>query len=178
MGEIFDNFRIVEDDDGRRFAVHYRELGSKASGIYPGKKWSDVAINGVSFDTTCRLDNYDEFLFCLNEGSIRKESQTSNILDRKVPLDIKYSESNGIESGKKEVREKTSVRWKKGVKDLKRKRGIPPKKKKYPTKPRHQVDEDGNLIVKVKAERDHFKWEINYAQREIEEEYDASDSKT
>ena len=78
MGEIFDNFRIVEDDDGRRFAVHYRELGSKASGIYPGKKWSDVAINGVSFDTTCRLDNYDEFLFCLNEGSIRKESQTSN----------------------------------------------------------------------------------------------------
>lgn len=47
----------VEDRWGEPEVVHNRSLGEKVGEMYPEKKWSDVAINGVSLDDTIHWDN-------------------------------------------------------------------------------------------------------------------------
>ena len=163
------NFKIMEEEDGHRFAFHHRELGAKNGHLYPGKKWADVVVNNVSLDKTCDLENRDEFLHILNEASVRRKPKTSELNEKKVSQEILSSGSNISEPIMKKVsRKRTKVRQKKGVKDLKRERTIPPKKKKYPTKPQMKGDDK---IVKTQKEKDHFHWEINDAQREVEEVY-------
>ena len=166
------NISFVEDEDGRRYAFHYRDLGVRVEDTYPGKKWSDVTINGVSLDKTFELEDIDDHLHIVNEGSIRRESKISDVNEKKVSNDIQYSGSNEDKVRKKYLRETTSTRRRRGRKELKRKRSLPPKrKKKYPTKPKKKRDGEisNRMVEKKKGEEDHFKWEINDAQKEIEE---------
>ena len=160
------NFKIVEEEDGYRHAFHHRELGAKNGHLYPGKKWSDVTLNNVSIDMTCDLENRDEFLHILNEASVRRKQKTSELNERKVSQKIIVSETSDLESFTKKFQGgRIKLRQKKGVKDLKRMRTIPPKKKKYPTKP---VTKGDDKIIKIQPESDHFQWD-NIAQREFEE---------
>lgn len=52
----------VEDRWGEPEVVHNRDLGHKDGGMYPEKKWSDVALNGVSLDDTIHWDNEIEYM--------------------------------------------------------------------------------------------------------------------
>ena len=158
------NFKIIEEEDGYRHAFHHRELGAKDGHLYPGKKWSDVTLNNVSIDMTCDLENYDDFLHILNEASVRREPRTSELNEKKVSQEIIVSETSDPEPFTKgSNRERTKLRQKKGIKSLKRMRTIPPKKKKYPTKP---VTKGDDKIIKIQPERDHFQWEIYRSQQE------------
>ena len=153
------NISFVEDEDGRRYAFHYRDLGTRVEDIYPGKKWSDVTINGVSLDKTFELEDIDDHLHIVNEGSTRRESKYSGVNEKKVPTDIQYSCSNELRERKKYKRETTSTRRKRGIKELKRKRSLPPKgQKKYPTKPIRKKDGEisNRMVEKKKDESDNY----------------------
>lgn len=158
------HFKIIEDEDGYRQAYHHRDLGVKNGHLYPKKKWSDVTLNNVSIDKTCDLENRDEFLHILNESSVRRDMKTSELNEKKISNEILITESSKDESSTKSSnRERTKLRQKKGIKSLKRRRTIPPKKKKYPTKP---VIKGDDRIIKIQPEKDHFQWEIYQSQQE------------
>ena len=165
------NFKIVDDEDGRRYAFHYRDLGVKANEMYPEKKWSDVVINDVPIDLTMNLQDRDEFLHIIGEASSYRETTISEPNERSVPLGVLSSgEDYPSERNKKESREKTSIRWKKGVK---RERTIPPSKKKYPTKPKKKR---GDKFVKKRgmrksSEKEYFEYEVNDESIPLEKVY-------
>ena len=71
---------------------------------------------------------------------------------KNIPQEILVSESIIPENSEKKIfRKRTKTRQKKGITELKRYRTIPPKKKKYPTKPRKKGDDQ---IIKINKENE------------------------
>ncbi len=166
------NFKIVDDEDGRRYAFHYRDLGMKSDEMYPEKKWADVVINDVPVDITMDLQDRDEFLHIIGEASSYRETTLSEPNEKSVPQGIVSSGEENPYGGrnKKETREKTSVRWKKGVK---RERTIPPSKKKYPTKPKKKREDKfvKKRGMKKSSEKEYFEYEIKDESIPLEKVY-------
>ena len=152
-------YRIIVEENGSQQVFHLRDLGNKAGNIYPQKEWSDVVIHNVSVDKTSELENHDEFLHILNEASNYRDPIYSELNQKNIPQEILVSESIIPGNSEKKIfRKRTKTRQKKGITELKRYRTIPPKKKKYPTKPRKKGDDQ---IIKINKENDYVHWEIN-----------------
>lgn len=47
---------------GQVIPVHHRDLGEKTGELYFGKKWADVAANGISLDDSIHWDNEIDYL--------------------------------------------------------------------------------------------------------------------
>lgn len=83
----------MEIIEGQLFPIHDRDLGEKAGNLYPDKKWSDVAINGVSLDDTIHLDNEIEYLKYVKEMAKDSGGKSIMIGDKNVSPGIHESGS-------------------------------------------------------------------------------------
>jgi hypothetical protein len=139
--------------------VHHRDLGIKEGDLYPGKKWSDVAIDGVSLDDTIHWDNEIDYIHYLQESAEGTGGGDIIVGNKKVDPTIRESgSSNSLMKGtgesknyagtgkssedaahrkwiSKEFRDATAKETNKN-KTFYRKRKIPTSKtKNYPVKP-------------------------------------------
>lgn len=64
--------------------VHHRDLGEKEGEIYPKKKWSDVAIDGVSLDDTIHWDNEIDYVKSVTEVAENTGGDKTMINDKKM----------------------------------------------------------------------------------------------
>ena len=81
---------------GQLHPVHHRDLGVKAGDIYPGKKWSDVAIDGVSLDDTIHWDNEIDYLHYLQEMAEGSGGEETMVNDKQMDNTIQESGTNHI----------------------------------------------------------------------------------
>jgi hypothetical protein len=142
------NFRIA-NEWGDQFVVHDRNLGEKVDGIYSGKKWTDVVLNGVCLDDTIYWDHeMEDIKYRVDESRHFSKNPKIIINERDVNRSIHESSSY---HGKEKKEPNLFYRKKK----------VPQKNNKnYPTKPKVVGDEK---IMKVSGKRGHFNWEITEA---------------
>ena len=88
--EITGKFR-VEDRWGEPEVVHNRDLGEKVGEIYPEKKWSDVALDGVPLDDTIHWDNEIEYMKYKRELANDTGGGQTIINDKKMDSSIRES---------------------------------------------------------------------------------------
>ena len=88
---ITEQFR-VEDRWGIPEVVHNRDLGEKVGEMYPEKKWSDVALDGVPLDDTIHWDNV------INYMGLKREL-ANDTGGRQIIINDKQMDSSIRESG-------------------------------------------------------------------------------
>lgn len=144
---------------GQLHPVHHRDLGEKKGDLYPGKKWSDVAIDGVSLDDTIHWDNQIDYLKYYSdmaegtggEGTMINDKKMDNMIHESGTTDISIKgtgESKNFAGIGKSDQDTIHRKWLmdniKGLssklngkhKTFYRKRKIPTlKNKNYPVKP-------------------------------------------
>ena len=109
------------------YFVHYRQLGKKFNGMYMNTPWSDVTIQNVSKETTNNLQEQNENIRSIINGSNRRISEyESTVVNPRVMDDTIIQTTS-------EIKEKDTKNFVKGY----RKRPIPKRKKSnYVTKPK------------------------------------------